>query len=253
MARKETSVEISVEKIQQKVATYCVLGDSPLIMERMSVKAREVLLMGAGKKTAAEKQGRAKHNPLQEYRESAHCSKDDSAPTRLMMPATAFKAAMRDAAVEIPGAKKAQIGRLTYVPGEYVSIYGVPKLLMSVVRSSDMNKTPDIRTRCIVPQWAAVFDVTYIEPQLNFSAVANLLAAAGTVIGVGGYRPQKGAGAFGRFSIVAESEIASLVKSGGRDAQDAALEKPEFYDSDSEDLYRWYETEFSRRGFKVVA
>ena len=73
------------------------------------------------------------------------------------------------------------------------------------------------------------------------------------MIGVGGYRPQKGAGAFGRFSVVAQEDIAALVEAGGRVAQDAALEKPEFYDSETEDLYHWYEGEYARRGFKVVA
>lgn len=44
------------------------------------------------------------------------------------MLSTSFKGAIRSAALDMPGAKKAQIGRLTYIAGDFVGIYGVPKL-----------------------------------------------------------------------------------------------------------------------------
>ncbi len=42
---------------------------------------------------------------------------------------------------------------------------------MSVVRSADIGKTPDIRTRAILPAWAARITVTYVTPKLTANAV----------------------------------------------------------------------------------
>jgi len=256
MAKKSELVDPTIEiaKFVRETATFCVLGLSPLFMERMSEKVKGGLLAPGPKKNAAEKQGTLKHIPLTEYRESAYQSRDDSNPTRLQLLATAFKRAMATAALEIPGAKKAQIGRLVYVPGQFVDIYGLPKMAMNVVRSSDMNRTPDVRTRCVVPEWAAVLSVSYITPQLKQQAIANLLGAAGDFIGVGGWRPEKGSGSFGRFELVEENNKDFLrITKIGRVQQDKAIEVPGFFDQETEDLYSWYLTEIKRRGFKAVA
>ena len=93
------------------------------------------------------------------------------------------------AALDLPGARKAQIGRLVQVKeGTYrdlIPIYGEPQLLMSVTRSADMNRTPDIRSRCIIPNWAAQITISFVLPTLRETAVVNLLAAAGITAGVG--------------------------------------------------------------------
>lgn len=254
MAKKsEESQTIYIEPINRETATFCVLGLAPLIMERMSEKVKGGLLSPSPKKNAAEKAATLKHEPLQEFRDSAYKAVSDTNATRLELYSTAFKRAMATAALDIPGAKKAQIGRLTYVPGQFIDIYGTPKLMMSVVRSSDMNHTPDIRTRCVVPEWAAVVTVSYITPQLKQQAIANLLSAAGEYIGVGGWRPEKGSGAFGRFALVKETDkdFGRICKIG-RAQQDKALAAPDFFDKETEDLYRWYQADTKRRGFKVV-
>lgn len=255
MAKKQ-SVDPTIEIAQfvRETATFCVLGISPLFMERMSEKVKFGLLAPAGKKTAVEKLASMKHEPLTEYRESAYQAHDDKNPTRLQLLATAFKRAMATAALEIPGAKKAQIGRLVYVPGQFVDIYGLPKMAMSVVRSSDMNRTPDVRTRCVVAEWAAVLSVSYVTPQLKQQAIANLLGAAGDFIGVGGWRPEKGSGSFGRFELVEEDNKDFLrITKIGLVQQDKALDLPGFFDQETEDLYKLYLSETKRRGFKAVA
>src|SRR6185436_12971031 len=145
---------------------------SPIILNRMSEKAKHELLMPKGRKTAAEKATSLKHKPVDEFRASAYTLKDASRPTFLAILSTAFKGALRTAALDMPGAKKAQIGRLTYIAGEFVGVYGVPKLFMSIVRSADMNKTPDVRTRAIVPQWACRVSITYVQPLIRAQAVA---------------------------------------------------------------------------------
>ena len=248
----ETATEIIL--VEKGTIDLCVIGTSPIILNRMSEKAKHELLMPKGRKTAAEKATSLKHDPMEEFRASAYTLGAD-APTKLAILATSFKGAMATAALDLPGAKKAQIGRLTYVNGEKVPVYGVPKLFMSIVRSADMNKTPDVRTRAIVPQWACRLSVTYIKPLMRPAAVTNLLAAAGLSIGVGDWRPEKGKGNYGQFEIVAETDarFRAIIASGGRDAQIAALESPGCYDDETTELLSWFEDERSKRQLRGVA
>lgn len=233
----------------------CILGTSPLILNRMSEKAKHELLMPKGRKNAVEKASTLKHVPIDEYRASAYTLKNDDAPTLLAMLSTAFKGALRSAALDMPGAKKAQIGRLTYIAGEHVGIYGVPKLFMSVTRSADMNKTPDIRTRAIVPEWACLLTVTFVQPLIRAQAVANLLAAAGITIGVGDWRPEKGAGSYGQFQIVdkQDADFRRILKTGGRAAQQNGLDHPVCYDDETTEMLSWFEDERAKRQLRGVA
>jgi hypothetical protein len=249
------SGEISIIEIQTGTITVAVVGTTPLILNRLAEKAKHELLLPAPRKTAADKASNLKHNPLEEFRASPVRLRDPSAPTLLALPSTAFKGALRTAALDLPGAKKSQIGRLTYIPGEYVPIYGIPQVYSTIVRSADMNRTPDVRTRCIVPRWAAVLSITFVRPLMREQAIANLLAAAGLTVGVGDFRPEKGAGTYGQFSVVGadDPQLQEIMQTGGRAAQEAALQDPEAYDDDTAELLAWFDVEVRRRGFKVAA
>lgn len=245
--------EIQILEINTGRIEFCVLGKTPLILNRMSEKAQRELLMPKGRKNAAEKASSLKHNPLEEYRASVYRDLNPSSPTFLLMMSTAFKGALRSAAMDLPGSSKAQIGRLTFIEGQYVSIFGVPEIFMSVTRSADMNRTPDIRTRAIVPHWACRLAVTFVKPILREQAVANLLAAAGITMGVGDFRPEKGKGNYGQFDLVSEdsAEFQRVMKLG-RKEQEAAMETPEPHDTETEELLSWFDVELKRRGFKAV-
>lgn len=247
--------EIQIIEINTGTITVAVVGTTPLILNRLAEKARRELLLPAPKKTAADKAANLKHNPLAEFRASPVCLREDGAPTLLAMPATAFKGAMRTAALDLPGTKKSQIGRLTYIPAEFIGIYGVPKVYSTIVRSADMNRTPDVRTRCIVPKWAALLSITFVKPIMREQGIANLLAAAGITVGVGDFRPEKGAGNYGQFEVVGADDprLNEIMATGGRAAQKAAMDEPEAYDDDTEELLGWFDVEVRRRGFKVAA
>lgn len=231
----------------------CIVGTSPLVLNRMSEKAKHELLMPKGRKNAAERATTLKHVPIDEFRASAYTLK--TGPTLLALMATAFKGALRSAALDMPGAKKAQIGRLTYIEGDMIGIYGVPKLYMAIVRSADMNKTPDVRTRAIVPEWACQLRVTFVQPLIRAQAVANLLAAAGITIGVGDGRPEKGAMSYGQFRIADkdDADFKRIIKDGGRKAQQAGLDSPVCYDDETTELLSWFENERAQRQLKGVA
>lgn len=253
MAKPATkSTEIEVVSLRNGEATFCILGTSPLIMNRMAEKARQELLMPRGRLTTAQRATHLKHDPLAEYRSSVYRRSNlENAATRLIFPAPAFKGALAEAAKDMPtSVAKAQINRLTWVVGQSVDIYGTPKMLMSVVRSADMNKTPDIRTRAILEEWCTRVTIRFVEPMLSAATVGTLLAAAGVIDGVGDFRQGKGKGNHGQFILVADDDpdFQRIMRSGGAAVQDAALEDPEFHDIDTEDLYHWFCDEYERRG-----
>ena len=250
MPAKATEKLIQVNPIETNELTAALIGESPLILNRPARKAWEQLLLPSGRKNAAARESSLKHNPLEEYRASPYCISDESAPTLLAVMASAFKGAMMTAALDLPGTNKSQIGRLLYVVGEHVPVWGVPQLVMSVTRSADINRTPDIRTRAIVPRWASLIEIRHVRTLVNEMSVWNLLTAAGTTAGIGDWRPEKGKGTFGRFRIVSafDPEFVAICESGGRAAQVAALERPACYDDDTREMLAWFEQEVVARG-----
>ena len=247
MKKQEQGGEIVIDKLGVGTASVWIKGETPMIYNCMSAKVLHELLAPKGKKTAADKAQNMKHDPVEEYRNSVYRRTGDG-PTRLVFPCGAIKSAMMNAALEIPGAKKAQIGRLVWVIGENVDVYGVPQMLMKVVRSADMNKTPDVRTRAVLPEWACMVSVRFVMPTMNETAVARLLETAGLVIGLGDFRQEKGKGNYGQFTLCDKEDVAELIKAGGMKAQDAALEKPTCYDVETRELLAWFEEEKKRRG-----
>lgn len=238
--------EIDILAIRRSSIDAHILGTTPFIFNRMAEKARRELLMPKGRKTRADRAQSLKHVPLDEYRASVHRWRDiDDEPTRLCFPAPGFKGAMMTAALDLPGVSKSEIGRLVWVEGVSISIFGVPQIFMSVVRSADINRTPDIRTRAILPRWACKLTINFVQPKLNGQAMTNLLAAAGVTCGVGDFRQEKGKGSYGQFEICAPDhpEFKSIVESGGRSQQDAALADPQPFDVDTAEMLDWFDAE----------
>lgn len=252
-APKKSGDSIDVVNLRSESVTFAIVGESPFVFHRMSEKARQELLLPRGRKNAHDRASSLKHNPPQEFVDSAYRFRDlDEAPTRCFMPAAAFKRALADAALDMPGAAKSQIGRLTWVQGlnnRDVPIYGIPQLYMAVVRSSDMNRTPDIRTRARLDEWAAIFTVNYQVPLLNKTTVAALMAAAGFYIGIGDGRQQKGALDFGRFRLCGmdDPDLQRIMATGGRAAQDQAFIDQVPADAETEELLSWFHDEVKKR------
>lgn len=246
---KQKTTEIEVMTLKQEEVTFCILGITPFYCNRVADKARRELLMPRGRLTKSQKAHNLKHDPVFEFRSSPYLRKEDG-PTRIMMKATAFKGAMAQAAIDMPtDVAKSQINRLTYVVDEYVPIWGLPRLNMDIVRSADQARTPDVRTRARIDGWCSKVTVRYTLPMLNDKSVAQLLAAAGMIIGIGDFRQEKGKGNNGLYELVAQNDprFLKIIKTGGLTQQDDALDNPVCSDSETEELLGWYEEERERR------
>ena len=247
---KTTEPTLQIEALKQGRTTYKIVGMTPMYYNSMSVKAKRSLLIGGGKKTASEKK-EIKHNPEEEFRDSVYRSKEG--PTLLCFPASGIKKAMGTAALVTEGVHKTTVNRLIFLPQEYISIWGVPKLRMDVVRSADINKTPDIRTRAFLPRWCGEISMAYVTPALSHYNVASLLMNAGVVAGIGDFRQEKGAGSFGCFRILDETDAedmklwAEMTANEGREAQEEALLHPMPADDDTKELWDMLRQERIRR------
>lgn len=220
-ASKTASTELVFEALTTQELTLTVLGRTPFICNRMSQKARQGLLLpDESRRKAVVRAREPKHDPLAELRQSFYRTLDPAAPTLFAALASMFKGSMRQAALDVPGATKRQIGSLLWVKGERLPLYGVPQLLMNVVRNMDQNRTPDIRSRAILPEWTTTITIEYVIPLLKAPSVVNLQVAAGMITGVGDWRPEKGNGTYGQFQIVAadDERVLRLQAEGDRAA-----------------------------------
>ena len=257
MAKKiEGSIE--VKQMQAGIITAWIKGVTPLICHRMAGKAMRELLAPKGRKGKAEREQTLKHDPLSEYRGSMSMRPATGQfkvkePTRLVFPSPAVKGAIATAALETEGTSKAQIGRLVWVEGFQCDLYGVPQLHMCIVRSADMNKTPDVRTRAILSEWCMPVTIKYVKPQINETVLCTLLANGGLIVGIGDFRQEKGKGNYGQFEIAGIGQSCppsckAIVAAGGIKQQDAAIKNPECFDAETAELLAWFHAEIENRG-----
>lgn len=248
MATKKQAGMIEIQEIRQERITIRLIGTTPLYQNRMSQKVLQGLLLGGRKKTAVEKLN-IKHNPPEEFRNSAETVK--SGNTALGVKTVAIKSAMCDAAIETAGLTKTGTQRLIFMPGDHAPLYGIPHLKCDVTRSADMNRTPDVRTRAYLPRWACEVEVHFVTPQLSAYSIVTLLSNAGILIGVGDYRQQKGKGSYGAFRVSGveeqDDEWDYLVANCGKAAQLEALANPPIADEETQALMDFYNDELNRR------
>jgi hypothetical protein len=207
------------------------------------------LLIGGGKKTAAERK-ELKHDPEQEFRDSVY--RQSSGETLLCFPAPGVKGAMATAALETPGVTKTSVQRLIFLPQQRINVWGKPYLKMDVVRSADMAKTPDIRTRAYLPRWCAEVDIAFVAPTLSVHSVVSLLANAGVIVGIGDFRQEKGRGSFGTFAVSGDdlgdwADDWAAITAEGRLVQEAALDAPDVADDETAELMAIMSDERIRR------
>jgi predicted AlkP superfamily phosphohydrolase/phosphomutase len=124
---------------------------------------------------------------------------------------------------------------------------------MDIVRSADMNKTPDVRSRAYLPNWCAEVDIKFVTPTLSAFSIVSLLQNAGTIIGIGDFRQEKGRGSYGTFSVASsedmgdQQEIWDDITQEAREVQELAMEYPECADDQTRELMQFIQEERLRR------
>jgi hypothetical protein len=249
MAKTTDKSEGAFLQLQLGYLTAHLLGTSPLIMNRFQEKEKRRILLPPRAQNRAARATSLKHNPLEEFRNSIYRCRDENAPTLVHLPDNAIKKAMAQAAIDTPGATKAEIGRLVTITSPTVHLYGIPHLHMAMVRQADIKKTPDVRTRAYFPEWACKVQIRYILNLITQTDISRLLANAGIITGIGDGRQEKGSFSFGLWELVEPTDPRwlKIVETGGRAAQLAAMEDPIFADDDSAELLGWYDGEIRQR------
>jgi hypothetical protein len=252
MATKTSDTKvIDIQPLNREALNVHIVGTTPLFCNKLPEKAKRELIFPP-KANTRKRSNELKHDPVEEYRNSVPLV--DEGPTAIAFPAPAFKKALIEAAPRVGGAFKTEIAQLVRVMGYSVPIYGVPRLSITGVRQANAARTPDMRTRAVLPEWACTLQIAFVRPNLTPTAVLNLLQAAGEVIGIGDWRQEKGAGDNGLWRITTEEdpEFIRICEQGGREAQLDALKNYEPFDRESADLLEWFFEEAKRRGIEVT-
>lgn len=243
VAQKKKQTELVVTPIQQKAIRVQIIGSSGLYLHSMASKAKRELLVGSTTRGRTRKD--IKHHPFEEYKDCFHFRNPEGSPTLFGLPATMFKQALAGASVDTAGIAKTQTNRLVYVDGERVPLWGVPYLRIDVVRNSDINRTPDMRTRPYFPEWASELTIYYGTPMFTEKSILTLLVNAGIITGVGDNRQERGKDNYGQFRVVSTDEEMdkwqSIVDAGGYDLQIESYDSPDPYDEGTRDLLEFYQ------------
>lgn len=245
--KKAEAGTLQIDALKQGRVTLRMIGTTPLYFNSMSVKVKSTLQLGGAKKTTAEKR-ELKHDPEAEFRASVY--RQAVGDTLLCFPAPGVKAAMATAALETAGVTKSSVNRLIFLPQQKINIWGMPLLKCDVVRSADINRTPDIRTRAFLPRWCAEVQIAFVMPTLSARSIVSLLSNAGVVVGIGDFRQEKGKGSFGTFRVIGDGDSDpewDEITADARAAQEYAMASPECADEETEELIEMYQAEVARR------
>jgi hypothetical protein len=238
-----------------------MVGTTPLYFNSMSVKTMRDLAAPKEKIKGKKQLTGMKHDPIREFYDSAY--KKEFGETLLCFPAPGVKAAMATAALETENVSKASVQRLIFMPQTHIQIWGKPQLKTDIVRTADIKRTPDIRTRCYLPRWCAEVDIAYVQPTLSAYGIVSLLSNAGAIIGIGDFRQEKGRGSYGTFVVgtsdsgddwtdfmpdgSSPQKVWDELMLEGRDVQQAAMNNPEYADDVTADLVEYVKSEMGRR------
>ena len=170
-----------------------LVGLTPLIQNNFSQKAMEQMLS----KHVGRTEERKKKNPRQ-------CIEDAKVLNmrgEVCIPPTAIKKSMLTALANIKTDKSWQVKQAVFVDALSVPVkFESMQPRLDMVRTSGVNRVPDVRFRPQFNDWEATVVVVYGSDCVSLDLVLNLLQLAGDGVGIGEWRPEK-SGTSGRFRI----------------------------------------------------
>lgn len=202
-AQQPTTIELPPLDIRTVQLT--VVGDSPLIMNKWSEKAKQAMRDAQTKQARAQREAK---DPHQCYLDSIHRCADG----RPGMPGVCFKAAAVRSAKGMPGMSMTDARQWFHVVEDMVPVEGDHQMREDMVRNA--NGVADIRYRAEFPAWRATFTVRYNASMVSAAQVVQLFNIAGFGNGIGEWRPQKHpTGSYGLFHVATSGEL----EGGGAD------------------------------------
>lgn len=184
-------VPIQLPRMHVEIMQLRLVGDSPLVCNKWSEKAKTQMLDKQMKKG---KQGKEAKDPEACYRASLYDLGDGTCG----FPAIAFKKAAVTACTSIDGITKVMARQAFHVVGELVVIDGTPSMRQDMVIVG--INTSDIRFRGEFKQWATTVTVRFNSSVMSAEQVVHLFNTAGFAVGVGENRPEKN-GSWGMFHV----------------------------------------------------
>jgi hypothetical protein len=209
----ETPVKtINVAPTEFKILALPIVGKegSSLIVHNWSAKAfKEILAkqMGFDPKLF---QGRK--DAFQEFLGSLY---KDRLTGEMQIRSIMFKASMLECIRMVPGVNRKDAMQGISIIGEFAPLYGMPTNRLDAVKIGPWNdRVSDLRFRAEYHEWMTILHFKFDPKLISEEAIVNLLDKAGTIVGVGDWRPDKG-GTSGTFEVLR----------GGQKAMDAMVKR----------------------------
>ena len=205
MAKQPTveSAPVIAKKLDRVVYPFEIVGDTPLIVNRWSEKARKMMLDAQQTKARQKKQAK---DPAANFEASKYKLKDGSDA----FPATAFKAAIVHAGRLFEGITQVFLKQTVLVVGDGLDARGdslvrleFDECLMREDTPRNANGVADLRYRAQYNGWRATINVQVIDGLMDPNSLGTLVDAAG-IGGVGEWRPtapKSATGTYGTFHV----------------------------------------------------
>ena len=228
MATKKTNEEplrVEIPELELKTFQLKIVGDTPLITNAWSNKAKQEILQ---KHTKTAKIGKEIRRPWVEFADSLYWLTDkpdfdgltdkqvrdvlnDVIPkSKFGFPVIAFKACALDAGFQQGAlvrnagsndlAKTTARGAFHIIGNEFAVIEGTPTIREDSVRIGGASKTAGLAYRGEFKTWSTELLIQFNTRTISPSEIVNLFRLGGFANGVGEWRPSRD-GNFGRFHV----------------------------------------------------
>lgn len=188
---KAVQQAVTIPGLQIATFKLTLVGDSPLICNRFSEKAKKQML---DKQMKVAKQAKAAKDPQKDYEGSLY----PLGKNKFGFPVVGFKAAAVDACSHAEGITKVEARGAFHINGEFAEIQGSPSMREDTVKIA-MGST-DLRYRGEFKTWSTTLEIRHNKNVLTMEQIVNLFNIGGFAIGVGEWRPQRD-GSYGMFHV----------------------------------------------------
>jgi hypothetical protein len=188
---------------------------STLITHAMGEKVRHYLDQRGKNMLGDRKAAKEVRDPKREFLESMYYmpgSKPGGKKPKYGLVASGFKKAMVRAAKPISGIAMTDVNQTIFVHDEADGLVPIttrkaPRMREDIVQiGKGQGKTPDLRYRGEFEEWSAKLRIQFDADFFTGEEILNLLSRAGTTVGWGEMRPEKGYG-HGMYQIIGTPKI----------------------------------------------